>query len=73
MMSFARVLIDYLHKTSEIGFVLYRVFFRASVLFNIPMSEKLWKLAVWLELFHGTVEATLLEISDIPVLLILGE
>jgi hypothetical protein len=45
MRSFAGVLIDNLHKISIIVFVISRVYFVASVLFNILMNEKLQKLS----------------------------
>jgi hypothetical protein len=45
-MSSAGVLIDILHNNSIIGFVIYRICFEASVLFNILMNEKLLKLSV---------------------------
>jgi hypothetical protein len=44
MVSFTDVLIDNLHKNSIIGFVISRVCFVASVLFNILMTERLWEI-----------------------------
>jgi hypothetical protein len=49
MVFFAGVLIDNLHKTSIICFIVSRVCFVASVLFTILMNGKVWKLSVWLE------------------------
>jgi len=51
--SFVGVLIDNLHQTSIIGFVISRVCFLASVLFNILMNENLWKFSAWFAIYYA--------------------